>query len=232
MCSSDLGTMPTGAANVSQILTFDIGQADVIGITVLGLDANVPLGAIRVRAYLQSSATSWVIKTLLFCPLNAGGVSWNEGAPTQFGMAPNGMLAVQTWNVPNPAAGVDWSYASAANEFVGEIVGISALLTTSATVGNRTVGLAIQYQDVITAGGPSIYLSNSATAVTASQTITFNWMAYPQPSAIGPLTNFQFQQIPPRTGFGNTSALKTITSGILAGDQWSLILLYTRRIEV
>lgn len=122
---------------------------------------------------------------------------------------------VQTFAVSNPAAGVDFSH-SFLLEGCQELIAISGTLTTSATVGNRTPSFYVNIN-----GQQLLYVANPAAPQTASQAINYN--VAPYQIAPGPLTGFSFLSMPNGISYGRNSSLGVVTSGLLAGDQWSSV---------
>lgn len=116
----------------------------------------------------------------------------------------------------NPAAGSDWTFACQANQRVG-IISLSAVLTASATVANRQVELIVD-------DSVDVLWRTSATAnVTASQVVAFS--ACPTNTSPGVITTDQTLVFPPGLILAPTWRIRTLTTGIQAGDQWSSIFL-------
>jgi len=122
---------------------------------------------------------------------------------------------VQTFAVTNPAAGSDFSH-SFSLEGCQELTAISATLTTSATVANRTPSFYVNINGV-----QLLYVANPSAAQTASQAITY--LIAPYQIAPGPLTGFSFLSMPNGISYGRGSSSGVVTSGIQVGDQWSSI---------
>jgi hypothetical protein len=223
-------TQSTVAADTTTSSTYDLGGALVLSINAICVDAGVACGEIYYDAYVQSIATSWVTQYLIQGQLASSGsqsLNWQYGNPTTFGAMVGGRPSVATITVANPAAGSDWVYTATA-EFIHSIQAVYCTLVTSATVANRTVGLAYVNTSGV-ASSPNIYLGNSGTVVTASTTT--NFLFAPFPATPGALTGTQFIQIPPDVGLNKTSTLKTITSLLQAGDQWSNVTVLARVIK-
>lgn len=116
----------------------------------------------------------------------------------------------------NPAAGADWVFTCQANQRFN-LVSLSAVLTASATVANRQVELIVD-------DSVDILWRTSATAnVTAGQVVTFS--ACPVNTSAGVITTDQTLVYPPGLILAPTWRIRTLTTGIQAGDQWSAIFL-------
>jgi hypothetical protein len=119
--------------------------------------------------------------------------------------------------VANPAAGADWSVTVPAGASFA-VNSVSATLVTSAGGSARVATL------VITDAGGNVVFNGPATASqNASSTENYTWSNAPSTppagatSTVGPL--------PAGLRLGPGWTLKTVTSGIQAGDQWSAIVL-------
>lgn len=120
----------------------------------------------------------------------------------------------------NPSAGSDWTVTVPAGQ-TWVVESILAVLTTSATVANRTALLRI------TSGGTIIVQLPPAAAVTASTPTAYNWAPGVANVAV---TQSQSVSTPPLPLVPGT-VISSVTSGLQSGDQWSLIafnvLVYT-----
>jgi hypothetical protein len=119
--------------------------------------------------------------------------------------------------VSNPGAGVDWSYTNASGYYRRLLTGY-AFFVTSATVGNRTLGIKV------TKDGQLYGRVRAASSVTASATVdvTYNsTTAWSQSGTQG--TGFQFGfpyiWLPPGWSIGSD------TVNLQAGDTFTLIRL-------
>ena len=117
--------------------------------------------------------------------------------------------------VANPAAGADWSAVLSSNELVA-VRSIRAILTTSATVANRSPQLQMTDAngDVLYQDGLSAAIAASvAPAICWAQGLDSNGQAGVSLSAPLPLL-----WLPPG------AVLKVSTALIAAGDQWSAVV--------
>lgn len=116
--------------------------------------------------------------------------------------------------VGNPAAATDWTANPTA---AGELIAVTATLTTSATVANRTPAL-----QVLDAGAHILLNVPAATALAASLTGTYTWMVG------GPYlgaNNNNLAPIPAGLVIPATFTVKAVTANLSAGDQWTNIVL-------
>lgn len=119
-------------------------------------------------------------------------------------------------SVANPAAGADWSLVVPAN-LRWSILGVQATLVTNATVANRAPSL--QIQDPVGHG----YDVTAPGAQAASQTIIWNWTpGGPEKTIVGVDASATLG-VP--TKVGPAWVIRTVTSLLQAGDQWSTISL-------
>lgn len=116
--------------------------------------------------------------------------------------------------VTNPAAGADFSFTLPSNR---AILSIAATLTTSATAGNRTP--SVQLKD---SGGHVLFTLSSAVVQAASTTDVYQWV----PSAVNQAATSPFMlAFPSGMVVPSGGTIASVTSGILAGDQWSAIVI-------
>jgi len=121
----------------------------------------------------------------------------------------------------NPAAGADWSVALPQGVF-GEFVSFAATLTTSAAAGNRQVQVQI-----LDGAGNVVYQAPASQNLVASNTNTVSGSESNVTSTI--LATVAEVALPPRVKVDAASIVKTVTTGLAAGDQWSNISVYTRQ---
>lgn len=124
---------------------------------------------------------------------------------------------MKTVTVANPAAGADWVW-TVPSSTAWQIQSIRAQLVTSAAVANRTPVLRV----TDTAG--NIVLDAPATAAqAASATVVYEWVAGVPDQA---LTGGDLQlELPTGLTLEANWTVQTVTAGIQAGDQWSLIVI-------
>jgi len=118
--------------------------------------------------------------------------------------------------IPNPAAGVDWTYAHSGPSWflVHTVFGI---LTTSAVVGTRFVALTVKYTGTTVATfGAVISQAASLAQQYCGSTVTCS-AASNVAAGIG---------IPDVLIVKDSMSIGSLTAGILAADQWSAIALY------
>lgn len=122
--------------------------------------------------------------------------------------------------VTNPSAGADWTYTVPTNSHQ-KILAVRAILTASATAANRIASVAID-------DGTSnlTIVPVPLAAQTASQTTTYNWAPGIGYRTQTPLSgNIQsFLEFPANISLTEAGRVRTSTSGIQAGDQWSAII--------
>ena len=116
--------------------------------------------------------------------------------------------------VGNPAAGADWAFNVISTL---TLVGVAALLTTSAVVANRTVQLTIADN-----GGHRVYSSPFSGNQAASNAERYSWGAGLALSGAGGSNS-----CPTPSGLvvGAGWTIATFTGALDVGDQWSNIVL-------
>lgn len=119
-------------------------------------------------------------------------------------------------NLGNPAAGADFSYAVQAN-FRQRIISLFFTLTTSATAGTRQVTIIVD-DGANTLGE---FPANNTQAASLTNTYT----ASAAPYATTTLATQLFVPLPPDLRLGSTFRVRSLTAGLLAGDQFSTIRL-------
>jgi hypothetical protein len=127
---------------------------------------------------------------------------------------------VRQINVPSPAAGVEWTQ-TVPGGVIWELLSVKLRLVTSAVVANRQTILQCRDQDdvILRAGSNNVNIPASST-----QTVTFE--------NVGATTNLGsvIQGLLPSPPFVLQSGWKvgTLTNGLDAGDQYSLVTLTVR----
>jgi hypothetical protein len=149
----------------------------------------------------------WQVPPGVELTLNAHAEQW-----TIYGAGPAPATPV-TLEVPNPAAGSDWSYILPSQM---AIQAITAQLTTSGVAATRQPQLFIS--DPF---GNSIGRYESGTAEPAGTTDFYNWA--PGFPVSGPLPDVYVPMPSLTLAAGSTITVHTGSSGIQAGDQWSAI---------
>lgn len=116
--------------------------------------------------------------------------------------------------VGNPAAGADINAGNASTAKL--LMAVTATLTTSATVANRVPILTI-----FDASGRILFQSAPPPALGASTAMPYCWAPGLPVGAGSPgVLPLPSGLVVPATGF-----VRTVTSGIQAGDQWSLVVI-------
>jgi hypothetical protein len=122
----------------------------------------------------------------------------------------------RTITVNQPAAGADWLYVFS-NQAPVKLLSITALFVTAVTVANRAV--ALQAVDV---DGRLLTVDPALVQEPASGSVTYSWR--PGNSQYGENTaDSIYSASCPAFWLPIGAAVKTVTSGIQAGDQWSSI---------
>lgn len=121
-------------------------------------------------------------------------------------------MGIQVYEVANPAAGSDWSYPF---RFGGRILAVAAQLATSATVANRIPS----YQLTDRTGVP-ITAAYTSVAATASSTLL---VTPGGTGGLGPSGGVLGLSEPFTTFYDTDWTLKSVTTALQAGDQWSNI---------
>jgi len=127
---------------------------------------------------------------------------------------------VRDYAIPSPAAGAEWSATPPAGT-LWELLAVRHLLVTSAVVANRGSTLTLTVP-----GGTPIFQSTIGSNLAASLSAVMTWSAgY---GAIANLAGF-FSTLPtPPLVIPNNYTLRTATSGLDAGDQYSSIEITVR----
>lgn len=124
--------------------------------------------------------------------------------------------------VPRPAAGADWAYVVPAG-FGLYVVCVSALLVDSGSAGNRQPTLQLLDRP----GGVPIGSFGINSPLIVSQSARYVWGAG-LPAAAAPVnstTSPSTFPLPQGILVPGGGVIQVVTSGLLAGDQWSDIAL-------
>jgi hypothetical protein len=116
----------------------------------------------------------------------------------------------------NPPAGADWAYLALFAQ-KQRITSLSAVFTASAAVANRQVEL------IVDDGANILWRASASANVTAGQTVTFSATGTNVPAGI--IATDQTLLLPPGLVLVPNWRIRTATTGIQAGDQWSNIWL-------
>jgi hypothetical protein len=132
---------------------------------------------------------------------------------------------IQQYAPSNPAAGADFSVSSAPTGRI-RLQTLLAKLVTSATAGNRVVGFTL----AMSSPAGVCFRAQDSTPIAASTTVFYNFVQgstfYRGGGAIG--TEVDVVLPAPVPWYGRTSiTIASVTQGLLAGDQWSNIILET-----
>jgi hypothetical protein len=118
--------------------------------------------------------------------------------------------------VSNPSAGADWSYTIPSGTTY-QLVAAQATFTPSSTAGNRFPGL------ILDDGSHAFCTTGALVADTASTAVVRSWFA--GANDLTSLASPECTPIPPELLLGPGYRVRSNTSGILSGDQWSAIRL-------
>jgi len=145
-------------------------------------------------------------------------IGWPNGRTLYSTEGPGELVGVLP---ANPGAGVDFSIAVPAQRRYRPI-SLTAKLVTSATVANRFVHATVQ-----DGGGDIFSNATQATAQTATQTVTYTF----GPGLTSQIINDGVAVItlPSNLTLLAGWTIQSLTTGIQAGDQWSLISLAVER---
>lgn len=140
------------------------------------------------------------------------------GYPQTQPLPPNaGAGFTRSVTVTNPAAGADWSITVPTGAS-WTLNGVSALFTASAAVANRLPEIVL-----VSPGGTNLFVGTQNTFVTASQAITF--MTGGNQVTLMPNANLAYVATNTSIRLQAGAVIKSVTTGIQAGDQWSNIVL-------
>lgn len=178
----------------------------------------VQRGQLFARAVLiRGGATFGNSAQLLFADYVTGfqAAGWPGGRALNSAEGPG---SVQSLQVANPGAGVDWAM-SVPGTTRRKVLSFSATLTASAAVASRLISV------VVDDGVPShvVWQTDVNVAVTASQVATLNGTQTNVPPGV--ITTMLFVVIPPGLSMAPLWRLRTSTSNLQAADQWSAIWL-------
>jgi hypothetical protein len=139
--------------------------------------------------------------------------SWNgwPGTPSKEISDGPGMLRYVVGSTP--AAGAEISEAVPAQRR-WTLLSFTALLTTSVTAASRNILLR-------TADNSSNIFHESPCYLAQTASTTFRYFLAQRPTLTAPLSNCIAMQMPPRLFLKNGGTIKTSTTNIQAGDQWS-----------
>lgn len=126
-------------------------------------------------------------------------------------------------SLPSPVAGADLTIP-ATNGQDWRVLGVTATLTTSAAVANRTVRALVDDQTSVGASMPTGVTQVASTAV------TYSWVGGLSFSGATPLNGFVALTLPDLilpTGW----RFRTITGLLDAADQWSVVSIMIERLD-
>lgn len=123
---------------------------------------------------------------------------------------------IHSLQVPNPAAGADWTLTTLANQRL-RVESLTAVFTASATVANRTPELI--WDD----GGNIMFVDDVNANIVAGQVIQVSSTGTNIPTGV--VTTILHVTMPPGMILVPGHRVRTNTPGIQAGDQWSAIFL-------
>jgi hypothetical protein len=212
-------TLSTSSQYGVNTVEFPFGEGYLLSADVRVNSDNVPPQTffVNVDLFRGPSAGNTPLLTLL-----RGFVSTNH--PIRYPFSEAGSVApepglVNVFTVANPAAGTDISITVPAG-VVLRIQSIKFVLTTSASVATRQVTIAIDdgVNTYFTAASPSTQI--------ASQTVTYCAAENMQPQAAA--AGIVMLPLPLTLHALQSHRLRTVTSGIQSGDQFSGIVYYAR----
>lgn len=122
------------------------------------------------------------------------------------------------YQIANPGLGADWTDAAVPQQTKRRYVGVTARLVTSAAVGGRNPVLTL-LSDVA-----ALPIFEAAQAVGQNSSLTVDYVASSQSLISGLLTGVVALPLPPDLRNQTGAVLKVVTAGLLAGDQWSNII--------
>jgi hypothetical protein len=202
--------------NAIQTQAIVLGEGYLLSVGAIGFVQNAR-GTTFARAFLlRGSSTASPLG--VFQPLFADYVTttapagWPSGRFIHPSEGPGFMHRI---NQANPGAGLDFSFQATAGQR-WRVQSLVASLTTSAAVANRQVHALVQDS------GGTTYWNESALAVQAAGTTvvySFGPGLTPQTTTDG----VQIVGLPSNLILAQTDLIKTATTNIQAGDQWSLI---------
>lgn len=121
---------------------------------------------------------------------------------------------IHSQQVANPGAGTDWILTVPANTR-WQIISFDSTLTTSATVANRNVQVAIDD------GANSVWAHDVAAAIPASTAATIVGTSTSAPTGV--VTTIQSVTLPPNLILPAGFRIRSATQNLQATDQWSSI---------
>lgn len=195
--------------------TFSLGECYLLAIAGSGLVA-AQRGQTFFRASINrgggtaggANIAQMLVSDYLTQPTPVG---WPGGR--QFG-SQESVGWLHTVNQPNPAAGADWTFTVPVSARM-RVQSFAATFTASATVANRQVALFVD-------DGANVYWSHVlGSNITASQVATVTGTGTNAPTGVVATT--QSFVIPPGLILPPGHRIRTVTTGIQAGDQWSAI---------
>lgn len=173
-------------------------------------------GQTWVQVNLVRSNAAGAASQVVLCQGYAGSlftVSWPDARLMVPGEGPGFITSVQQ---ANPAAGADWTYTVPVSRRQ-RIQSLSSTLVTSAAAANRDVQL------IVDDGVNVVWQMSAPAAVVAATTQVFSATGTNLPTGI--ITTTTTLVLPPGLVLQNGHRIRTATTGIQAGDQWSNIFL-------
>lgn len=206
---------PTGNRN-RNITEIDLLEGYLLDLAVYSRVTPVQRGQLFADAVLArgSGAVATAVQGLTADYLTtANHTTWPGGRIQQSTEGPGWSHSI---NVPNPAAGVDWTFTAATAQRV-LVKSFSSLLTPSATVANRNVSI------IVDDGVNTVWQVIQPTSIPASQVTTLS--ATTTNATAGVLPSIQTQIFPPNLFLEPGWRLRVSTGNLQATDQWSAIWL-------
>jgi hypothetical protein len=203
--------------NTPQTFTVPLTEGYLLGVTAVGLN-SVSRGQCFVRVVILRGALTFT-SPQTFQTLFADYV-------TQFDIAgwPGGRVSdpnestglITSFTFANPAAGADFSVQSTP-QHRWRLQSLTGVLTTSAAAGNRQVHVRI------TDGTPNILYDAPAPSVQAAS-LAVRYSFVPGLTSIATVDGSTVVPLPPNLVMvGSNTIVTSATTGLLAGDQWSLL---------
>jgi len=208
----------TSVSSVFQTFELDLAEGFLLDLLVSCVASGVKFGEIfAVVQLIRGTGNNAIPVRTLITNYVASSVTIGWPDTSSQSLSTN-MGAIFEYNTTNPAAGADWTFVEGLGTRI-QIISIRATFVTSAAGANR-----IPHLQVIDTNANVVFEVAASAAQVAATTVQYSWTAGVQPTsndgaAIAP--------IPSNLWLILNTQLKTVTTAIQAGDQWSNIRIYT-----
>jgi hypothetical protein len=222
--SSQLINFITAQPNNLISQTVPLAEGYLLAVTAVATNSR-SRGMVFARAMLIRGSAGFVSQNafqVLFAdyPTNNAPVGWPSGRVLHPSEGPGAILRV---TIANPAAGADFSFQPA-DALRWRVQSLKATLTTSAAAGNRSVHNLVSDS----AGNP---YWNQPAQTTQGPGLAVQYSFAPGVTPIVVADGAAVLSLPANLILAQRHQIQSLTTGLLAGDQWSAISMGVEQLE-